>query len=523
MTLTRTAKEESLWRSYQAAQAITRRYARTFYFASHALPPEKRYASYALYAFCRAADSAVDDNHPNPTQVLEELQLLLRGEATSFPWAAAWRDTQARFQVPLPLHEELLQGVKMDLYRTRYETFEELYLYCYRVAGVVGQMMTYILGFRDEKALLYAEKLGVAMQLTNILRDIGEDWQRGRVYLPQAELQQFGYSVEDIAGGRITPGFYRLMTFQVERARSFYSEGRKGIPLLLEPSARLTTRLMANLYEGILDELEAQNYPSLQKRVYVPLPKKLLRSLPEALREASFTLTEELLPLGKYMTIATLLLGAAAIFSLNTGFFSEWRFMDGVFLTLWSFTGLYIAGQGKNHVAAVVVAVLGWLIEVIGVHTGWPFGAYSYTHALQPQLLGVPVPIALAWGALVGLSSYAFGALPRWSRALAVGTLTVSIDIALEPFATTLRNYWTWAGGDIPWTNYLTWFGFSGLLALAFQGSKSPPDKRRALVLLGLLCLLLWSTLISTGMGKEVLLSIGGVFLLWKGAAWLKK
>lgn len=523
MTLTLIRKEENLWRSYQAAREITRGYARTFYFASHTLPREKRYASYALYAFCRTADSAVDDNHPNPPSVLEELRLLLKGGASSFPWAEAWRDTQRRFQVPLSLHEELLKGVEMDLYRTRYETFEELYLYCYRVAGVVGQMMTFILGFSEEKALLYAEKLGVAMQLTNILRDIGEDWQRGRLYLPQAELRQFGYSVEELAAGKASPAFYRLIAFQVERARSFYAEGRKGVPLLTEPSARLTTRLMANLYEGILDKLEAQSYPSLQKRVYVPLSNKLLRSVPEVLREASFTLSEELPPVGKYMMGTTLLLGAAAIFSLTTGFFSEWRFMDGVFLALWSFTGLYIAGHRKNRLAALIVPVLGWLIEVIGVHTGWPFGAYTYTAQLQPQLLGVPVPIALAWGALVGLSHQIVGAGPRWARALVVGGLATSIDIALEPFATSVRSYWTWGSSVIPLTNYLAWFGLSGLLALGFDSTGTPPDKRRARVLLSLLCVLLWSTLLSKGFWVEALLSLVGVAFSVQGAAWVKR
>ncbi len=153
-------------------------------------------------------------------------------------------------------------GVEMDLYKSRYATFAELYLYCYRVAGVVGQMMCYVYGLTDEASLSYAEKLGVAMQLTNILRDVGEDWERGRLYIPEDALRKFGVSEAEIGAKQATPAYEALIRDQIAQARTYHQEAAPGIARIPSVPIRLTTLVMARLYEGILDKLEkhpAQN------------------------------------------------------------------------------------------------------------------------------------------------------------------------------------------------------------------------------------------------------------------------
>lgn len=503
----------SLTEAYLHSRSITRTYAKTFYFASYFLNESQRKGSYAIYAFCRTADSMTDEPHTSPAFALDQLQNLVLSPEENlhlYPWAPAWYDTVKNFGIPKELFLELIEGVKMDLYKDRYETFDELYLYCYRVASVVGLMMVPILGYRSAEALYYAEKLGVAMQLTNILRDVGEDLDRGRIYLPSQELKAFGYDAEALQARLRNASFYEYMRFQVRRARSYYEEGRKGIPLLEGATARSTVRIMARLYERILDKLEAENYPCLERRVYVPLPEKVILSLPEISKEAAYSLFEGLTTPTRYIVAATLFLSFFAWVAVPIGLFSEWIWMDNLYLYLWVGAALSVVSSLLHALlGALIAAGIGGIAEIVGLHTGWIFGHYAYTEVLQPQIAGVPLPIILAWGALVGLASGIEGAFSKVWRAMLVAGWMVGIDLLLEVFAVELRGYWTWQGSSVPLQNYLAW---AGIAAIASFFLPAQPFTKGALwsayALIGALIGLLVLGAIVVGEWETLLLSL---------------
>jgi phytoene synthase len=263
-------------------QEIARRHGRTFYLASRFLPPARRRAALATYAFCRIADDIVDlAPQTGPDAAARELDRWeAQLEAPHDPVAIAFAETRARFAVPLEPAHDLLAGIRMDLTPARYATWADLRRYCYLVAGTVGLLVAPILGCRDPRALTHAAELGIAMQLTNILRDVGEDARNGRLYLPIEELEVFGCNPEAILAGR--PGdwdrFAALMAFQIARARALYTEARRGIPALV-PSGRLTTLAASRLYAGILTEIEALDYDVFRSRARVSSARKL-RALP---------------------------------------------------------------------------------------------------------------------------------------------------------------------------------------------------------------------------------------------------
>lgn len=511
----------SLYTSYLASRNLTQRYARTFYFASWFLTPVRRNASYAIYAFCRTADSITDEPHQNPSLALAQLRSLVYDPTAMlhlYPWAPAWYDTIQRFGIPREYFLELIAGVEMDLYKSRYQTFEELYLYCYRVASVVGLMMTHVLGYRGKEALYYAEKLGVAMQLTNILRDIGEDLRRGRIYLPQKELQMYGCSEEDFVAGRETEGFYELMRFQVQRARRFYEEGRKGIPLLIDAAGRSTVRLMANLYEGILDKLESQNYPSLRRRVYVSKPEKVYRTFPEVVKELTYTMREGLPKAGGLYPWIVLGMTLPALFVVPMGAFPDWWWMDSFYLLVWAVAALGILTFSVRWLAAGLgAAVIGGVVEIVGVKTGFPFGEYSYTSTLVPQLGGVPLAIMLAWGALSSIAALQTLHLSRARRAIFSAVWVVGIDIVLEVFATQVKGYWEWRASRIPLQNYLAWGGLAAVLSFLFPpgASAAAGAQRWAWALAFSLMSILWLTVGAKGYWAEILTGSGLVLLAY--------
>jgi phytoene synthase len=171
----------------------------------------------------------------------------------------------------------------MDITHKRYDTFDDLYVFAYRVAGVVGLMMTYVLGAKSEEAFIYAEKLGIAMQLTNILRDIQEDKNMGRIYLPKEDLASFGLTEDDIFNEKMQPKMRRLMKFQIRRAHSYYNQGNKGIHLLAR-DAQFAIYSSSKIYRGILRKIEARNYNPFLGRVYVPQLKKVGILLQEVIR-----------------------------------------------------------------------------------------------------------------------------------------------------------------------------------------------------------------------------------------------
>ena len=262
--------------AYQACVEITRRHSRSFFLSSQLLPADKRGAIRALYAFCRTSDDIVDQCESNATQALAAWVGQVHAPSAPADNAVllAWNDTVARYAIPAYLPDELLAGIAMDLTASRYATFDDLWLYCYRVASVVGLISMHIIGYR-EGAARYAIKLGVALQLTNILRDVGEDAERGRVYLPQEDLARFGLSDDHIMNGRRDAAFCDLMRFEIARARQLYDQAWPGIAMLKQ-DGQLAIAAAAGIYRGILGKIEANEFDVFTRRAYVPLPEKLL-------------------------------------------------------------------------------------------------------------------------------------------------------------------------------------------------------------------------------------------------------
>lgn len=272
------ADNDRLLRAYAYCAHLTQQHSRTFYLASSLLPSAKRHAARALYAFCRVSDDLVD----HAAAGARERLLSWRQRALSphppldDPVALAWADARARFRIPLRYAEQLIDGISRDLGPARYTTFEELAGYCYGVASTVGLMAMHIIGFHSNEAIPYAVKLGVALQLTNILRDVGEDWRAGRLYLPQEELARFGLSEDDIAAGRVDDRWRAFMRFQIARARRLYAEARPGIALL-QRDGRFAIAAAADLYQAILDDIEAHDGDVFHRRAHVTTWGKLRR------------------------------------------------------------------------------------------------------------------------------------------------------------------------------------------------------------------------------------------------------
>ena len=256
---------DSLPLSIAACREVTRHHAKSFYFASHVLPPQKRHDAYAVYAFCRHVDDQIDlaTEEAVRSKAMEKLWRLLHsayepdvvpvpGEEP-LPWLEAFRETIVRRKIPASYFGDLLTGVEMDRGRVRVRNWEELDKYCYHVASVVGLIMVHVLTEPSPHLLKPARDLGTAMQLTNILRDIAEDWQRDRLYLPADEMEKFGLTEQDIAEQRMSEPFRAMMRFQIGRARAYYGNAEPGIRLLPTDGSQFCARLMSAIYGGILD------------------------------------------------------------------------------------------------------------------------------------------------------------------------------------------------------------------------------------------------------------------------------
>jgi phytoene synthase len=276
----------SLSVSREECRRMTRHHAKTFYFASHVLPAQKRSDAYAVYAFCRYVDDRIDlaPDEAERISAFGELKQILEfayGAAepisltASLVWLPAFCETVHRRSIPKNYFEDLLAGVEMDRGRVRLETWEELDLYCYHVAAVVGLIMVYVLTEPSPELLKPARDLGTAMQLTNILRDVREDWERDRLYLPRAELEEFRLSEDDFAQHRVTESFRAMMRFQIGRARAYYSKAEPGIVGLPRDGSQLTVRLMSTIYGAILDEIERTDYQVYRGRARVSFARKM--------------------------------------------------------------------------------------------------------------------------------------------------------------------------------------------------------------------------------------------------------
>ena len=268
---------------------LTREHSKTFYFGSRFFPVAQRHAVWAVYAACRDGDDIVDEPGGGPAELSDwwaRVQSALSGRVAfsqhgphpvdlALGWAAG------QFSIPVSAFRELYLGLRMDLEGQVYRDLDDLELYCRRVAGVVGFMIAPICGYQGgDQTLQHALRLGQAMQLTNILRDVGEDLARGRLYLPQSLLDEYGVSQESLLAGEVTPEYCALMRHLTALAREWYAEGRAGIPQL-QGSGRLAVTAAARAYEGILDALERNGYDNFRHRASVSGTRKLLM-LPQA-------------------------------------------------------------------------------------------------------------------------------------------------------------------------------------------------------------------------------------------------
>mgnify|MGYP000001378572 CR=1 FL=1 len=261
----------------QAAEA-TARGSKSFYFATRFFPPDLAASAHAVYWFCRTTDDIVDEN-PDVNSARAELEQwrdalkdVFSGSGNGPAILQHFGTACRRHAIPAEYAFELIEGMRMDLENVRYRTFDELRVFCYRVASTVGLMMSHVIGYQGD-ALKYAEELGIAMQLTNILRDIGEDLGRERIYLPGEEMEEFGYSIDELIRAERSAAFVKLMQFNVARARKFYVQAMPGIPML-KAEGRFAVEIAARVYQGILNEIEEMNYDVFARRAVVPAWRK---------------------------------------------------------------------------------------------------------------------------------------------------------------------------------------------------------------------------------------------------------
>ncbi len=243
----------------------------SFAYTFRFLPTPRRNAITALYAFCREVDDVVDEV-TDPAVARMKLawwrsEIAAVFEATpQHPVALALTDVVGRYALPREHFDAIIDGMTMDLDQNRYQDFATLERYCYRVAGVVGLLSAEIFGYQDPATRTYARDLGIAFQLTNIIRDVGEDAQRSRIYLPQDELRRFGVSDADILGRKVTPAFQKLMAYQVERARSCYAKALAALPRR-DRRAQRPGLMMAAVYRALLAEIERDGFRVLDRRI----------------------------------------------------------------------------------------------------------------------------------------------------------------------------------------------------------------------------------------------------------------
>ena len=275
-----TATPEQISRAYKVVAESTKAASSNFYYAFVTLPPDKRKAVYAGYSFCRMADDIVDNGElgDQAGEALNSLKTKLAeayaGKGVGDMWLALGH-TLNKYPINVQHLLDVVDGCQMDLDGATYETFDDLKKYCKRVASATGLALIEVFGYDDKRAVDYAVDLGIALQLTNILRDITEDLEIGRVYLPANELAEYGVSIEDIRSKKVTPEFTRFMKFQVERARQYLQSGMRLFPLL-DKQSRSCPEIMTNVYEHLLSKIEKNKYDVLNRKTGLSRFQKLL-------------------------------------------------------------------------------------------------------------------------------------------------------------------------------------------------------------------------------------------------------
>jgi len=266
----------ALAESYAYCRRVARTRARNFYYAFVLLPREQRDAMCAVYAFLRYGDDLSDEPGASRRSIEEwraALAATFEGRCEAHPALPAFHDTVTRYHIPARYFEDAIDGVASDLEPRRIETFDQLYRYCYQVASTAGLATIHVLGFDSANALPLAEKCGVAFQLTNILRDIREDAQRGRIYLPAEDLAQFRVGEDDLRAGIRTPEFIDMMDFEAGRARGYYKESQPLLALVRRRSRASLAALVA-IYSRLLDRIERSNYDVFTRRISLSAAEK---------------------------------------------------------------------------------------------------------------------------------------------------------------------------------------------------------------------------------------------------------
>ena len=286
---------EHFKRDVTEAKTLQKKHGTSYYFATSFMPKKLRDATYTLYAFFRIPDEIVDNAETDSSDdVLEQLTTWQRAWYTAYterksnnPILRATQYVFHLYNIPFSLSEDFLSAMIQDVHKKSYQNYSELEAYMYGSASVVGIMLSYVIGFKNEKTLTYAKKLGEAMQLTNFLRDVGEDFQkRGRIYMPQDELHTFGIT-DEIQTQKVSENWKRFMQFQIARARSLYREAEPGIQELSH-EGRLAVRLASRLYAQILDKIEEVDYDCLHMRVRTSTLEKIQLAIPISLRHISY-------------------------------------------------------------------------------------------------------------------------------------------------------------------------------------------------------------------------------------------
>lgn len=281
-------EDEKLMKAYSHCRAITRHHAKTFYMATRFLPNHKQRSIFAIYGLCRYLDDLVDEGEDlmfqkkiSHLEIIEKLDVFKAKLVSTYngleqhdPILTAFADTLNRFHISIDLPLLLMEGVKMDLVKSRYDSFAELYDYSYKVASVVGLMTSEVFGYTNKDAVKHAVDLGIAMQLTNILRDVGEDLDRNRIYLPKEDLERFNISEEDLFSRQVSDNFIRLMKYQIGRTREYYASADQGIPMLNRDS-RLPVGLARENYSRILNKIEENGYDVFSSRAFLNSTEKL--------------------------------------------------------------------------------------------------------------------------------------------------------------------------------------------------------------------------------------------------------
>ena len=265
---------------------ITRKSRSNFYYAFLTLPRARRDALYAVYAFCRTVDDIADADAAVPERQRHALaewradvaRCYEAGATPQHPIARRLQAAVRTYAIPRAALEAIIEGVEMDLERSTYETADELYPYCYRVASAVGLCCIEIFGYTDPRTRDYAVNLGMALQWTNIIRDVGADARAGRIYLPQEDLRAFGVDGGDLREGRVTDRFLALMAHEAERARDFYRKAWDAFPAV-DARSLVPAEIMGRIYRALLDEIEVRRFAVFGERVTVPASRKVAIAL----------------------------------------------------------------------------------------------------------------------------------------------------------------------------------------------------------------------------------------------------